>query len=180
MTEAVVWQEIPRENVLREGGIPLYCRAVCQPWTGAEPRMRVDIGLFASRNIGKIPDFSHRRFPSVHIATFYANFMPGSKDIKCGLPSLPYLIDPREDFDEEDTWLPSSCALKTVYWRLMTNVTAPHNKSDMDAVDKVLSGEKGDWRKDKIAMYSFPPPKEEDTETVNTATAGESSCRSDD
>ena len=92
-TVSGAWCEVPREVLQREGGSLLHARAVCQPWTGAVPRLRINLGLFVCDDIKKIPDADHDRFPFVHIGAIYAAFMPIVDGLDCGLPSMPYLID---------------------------------------------------------------------------------------
>ena len=167
-----VWRQVPRDTVLKDGGFPLHLRAVCQPWSGADPRLKIDLGLISCTDASEISGHDHARFPMVGFLSTYAVFMPTPEWAgECGLPSVPFLIDPRlgSDEDTDDVILPTSMQVKKSYTDLFTNCSAPHNKSGMDNLAEAL---KGAWRKEKVAKYNFPVPREEDPDPRPEPTEG--------
>ena len=160
-SEVGVWRDLDQHAVMLEGGHPLYAKAVCQPWTNQ--RLKIDIGIFACRDIGKIAEAGHNRFPMLGFVTYYVHYAPTCMEDNYGLPSMPYIIDGREAAEEEELSLPSSAEIKTAYCNLFVNPSAPHVRSNMDNVYEVLGG---DWRKAKPARYCFPKPREESDTTA--------------
>ena len=72
-----------------------------------------------------------------------------------GLPTIPYIINSREVEEEGllELELPSSWQLKEAIYNLFSGAMGPHLKSSMDKLREAL---RGDWRKEKLARYTFP------------------------
>ena len=52
--------------------------------------------------------------------------------------------------------------MKLHYWNLFAAAVAPHNKSNMDNLVEILKNDKVDWRKIKVAKYTFLRAQVED------------------
>lgn len=148
-----VWREVDKATVLKDGGFPLFMAAVAQPWTGL--RLKVEVGVISSLDLAKEGEPSHPRFPMVAVYSGFASFAHSDSVKGTGLPTMPYLIDTREVEGEgmAELCLPSSKELKEAVFKLFSEGSAPHTKSNMDKLREALQG---DWKKAKASRYSFP------------------------
>ena len=153
-----VWREVDKATVLKDGGFPLFMAAVAQPWTNL--RLKLEVGVISSQDLAKEGEPSHPRFPMVGVYSGFASFAHSNIVEGTGLPTMPYLIDAREVEGEEmaGLCLPTSMELKEAFFKLFSEGSAPHTKSNMDKLREALQG---DWRKAKASKYSFPRLAEE-------------------
>ena len=143
------WRDVPKENVLEDGALPLHFRAVAQPWTGG--KVKVVLGFFPSLDVSALPDYEHPRFPFIMFNTVICDFMPGQPDgFQIPLPFTPYLLNQGEE-DEVD--IPEFMVIRSACVGFFRNTTAPHIKSTPGTLADVL---KTDWRKAKPSKYIFP------------------------
>ena len=158
-----VWREVDKATALKDGGLPLFMAAVVQPWTNL--RLKLDVGVISSSDLAKEGEPSHPRFPMVGVYTGFVSFAHRDAAKGTGLPTMPYLIDNREVEAEEmaEISLPASMDLKEAVYKLFSGVEAPHTKSNMDKLREALQG---DWKKAKLAKYSFPELAAEGGEVV--------------
>ena len=100
----------------------LWLRAVMQPWK--DGKVKILLGLAPCDDIKTIPNYQDPRCPLVEIATFTAPLMPWHT-LGLGLPSVPYLLDSREEGGED---FPSSQAVTSAYRGLFKSSSKPQGK----------------------------------------------------
>ena len=94
-TQAGVWREVEQHKVEAEGGQELWLRAVVQPWSGL--KLRVTVGLHPAKDVTKLQDADHSRFPFISLMNINVAVMPGPPDgINICLPFVPYIISGAE------------------------------------------------------------------------------------
>ena len=140
-----VWREVDIVRVVEDGGLPLWLRAVAQPWPGL--KVKVTLGLFAAKDMARVQDSSHPRFPFVNLVTITIPINPGLPDnFEIRLPFTPYLIDDRtEEVEEDDVILPDWVAIVSACNGMFRDTTAPHSKSNMSNLRETL---KTDWMRE--------------------------------
>ena len=117
--------------------------------------MKLDVGVVSSSDLAKEGEPSHARFPMVGTYQGFVSLAHSETVKGTGLPTMPYIIDSR-DVEEEglsELELPSSWQLKEAIYNLFSGAMGPHLKSSMDKLREAL---RGDWRKEKLARYTFP------------------------
>ena len=98
-SQSGVWRDMEPQRVEAEGGQALWVRAIVQPWNGL--KLKVTIGLFAAKDMTKIQDSTHRRFPFINLLSSNVTVLPSTPpNVGVCLPFVPYLIDDREEDDE--------------------------------------------------------------------------------
>ena len=154
-TEPGVMRVIDKIRVEQDGGASLWLRAVAQPWMGSQ--LKVTLGLFTSKDIKKIQDYTHPRFPYIGYLSLHTPFLPIQlSNYKICLPFTPYILAQPSNSDEENE-LPPWITLITSCNRLFRNTTAPNQKGNASTLMESL---KTDWRKEKILRYIFPEIRE--------------------
>ena len=94
-TQSRVWREVEQHKVEAEGGQELWLRAVVQPWSGL--KLRVTVGLHPAKDVTKLQDADHSRFPFISLMNINVAVMPGPPDgINICLPFVPYIISGAE------------------------------------------------------------------------------------
>ena len=158
-----VWREVDRTKVEEDGGLPLWIRAVAQPWPGL--KVKVTFGLFTAKDVHKVTDSSHSGFPFVNLVTITIPILPGlPENHNIRLPFTPYLIDASEETEEEDVVLPNWLGILSACNGMFRDTTAPHSKSNMTNLNEAL---KSDWKKEKTSKYVFPQLLETEEETID-------------
>ena len=106
-------------------------------------------------DLAKEGEPSHARFPMVGTYQGFVTLAHSETVKGTGIPTMPYIIDSRDVEDEglSELELPSSRQLKEAIYNLFSGRAAPHLKSSMDKLREALQG---DWRKEKLARYTFP------------------------
>ena len=100
--------------------------------------------MFAAKDIKKVQDSSHPRFPFITLTNVIVPILPsppGGFNIK--LPFVPYMLDSR-DTEEDELDLPGWPVILSACTSLFRNTTDPHVKSNMVNLKEVL---KNDWGK---------------------------------
>ena len=98
-----VWRDIEQQRVEADGGQALWLWAVIQPWHGL--RLKVTIGLHSAKDMMKVQDSEHKRYPFISLLSANVAVLPSPpEEVEVCLPFIPYLIDDRE---EDDSILPS-------------------------------------------------------------------------
>ena len=98
-SQAGVWREVEQARVEAEGGQELWIRAVVQPWTGL--KLKLTLGVFAAKDVPKIQESSHARFPFIKLLDIYIPLLPEAPlEADICFPFVPYLVAEREDDDE--------------------------------------------------------------------------------
>ena len=95
----------------------MWLRAVAQPWTGL--KVKVTLGLFSAKDVTKVQDSGHPRFPFINLLSVIIPILPYSPEgFSIRLPFTPYLVDDRDE-EEEDLVLPEWPAILTprATWR---------------------------------------------------------------
>ena len=134
-----------------DGGESLWLRAILQPWTGL--RLRLTVGVYAAKDVTRIQDSNHPRFPFINLMVQSIPMMPSPPEsLKVCLPFIPYLIDDTEE-EEEEAVLPGWNQLVRAVIGMFRGNSAPHSKSNMTNLREVM---KGDWKADKKSKYSYP------------------------
>ena len=137
----------------KDGGQPLNIRAIGQAWLGA--KLKLSLGMYAAKDISKVQGSSHPRFPFVKFIDIIIPLLPSQPEaFPISLPFTPYLLDPREEGEEEFLEIPDWAALLTASNDLFRNNTAPHVKNNADTMAEAL---KKDWKRDVPSKYQFPP-----------------------
>ena len=144
-------------KVEEAGGSLIWLRAIAQPWTGL--KLKVTLGLMASKDIGKVPDSDHSRFPFINFLSLHIPILPASQEeANTCLPFIPYLLwDQEEECEDVPDW-------KTIVKAcngLFRETTAPHSKSNLNTLKEAL---KTEWKIKKVSKYIYPVLITEDTE----------------
>ena len=93
------WREVEERRVEEDGGACLWLRAVVQPWTGL--KMKMTLGIMATKDIRKIPEHQHPRFPFINFLSIHIPIMPyPPAEVAICLPFVPYLLPSGEEDDE--------------------------------------------------------------------------------
>ena len=163
------WREVDKAEVLKDGGAPLHLAAQVQPWTNL--RLKLEVGVISTSDLTKEGEANHPRFPMVGVYSGFLVFSHSDAVKGTGLPTMPFLIDNREVEEEAlpDLPLPTSLELKEAIFKLFSDTTAPHMKSNMDKLHDALQG---DWRKTKPSKYTFPVQAAEGDENESDAETG--------
>ena len=159
------WRGVEDPRVEIDGGAPLWFRAIAQPWTGL--KLKVTIGLMVAKDIRKIQDSNHPRFPFINICSLQVPIFPWPQhEEKICLPFIPYLITETEDDEDQ---VPSWRNMVKACNGLFRDNSAPHSKSNMV---NLLEAMKGDWKANKPSKYTWPELIRDEPETVNGDTEG--------
>ena len=146
-----VWRDIEPARVESDGGQPLWLRAVLQPWTGL--KLRLTVGVFATKDISKVQDAYHPRFPFINLMMTSITPMPfPPENLKVCLPFIPYLVDDSEE-ELDDLRVPKWTTIVRAVTGLFRENSAPHSKSNMGNLREAL---KGDWKLEKKSKYAYP------------------------
>ena len=154
-----------KAKVEQDGGLPLWMRAIVQPWTGS--RLKVTLGLFPCKDIRKVQDSSHPRFPFIGYNVFFTPFLPGQPEgYKITLPFIPYILTQAKE-GEEEVEMPEWINLVTACNGMFRATTAPHQKGNASTLADAL---KSEWRKEKMSKYIFPEMTENRTTQMGKTT----------
>ena len=137
-TQPGVWREVEQARVEADGGQELWLRAVVQPWTGL--KVKLTVGVYAAKDVPRIQDSSHPRFPLINLVNLNIPLMPDSpENATICLPFVPYLLADADGEMDVPRW-PKIVRAVTGMFR---SPTPPHSKSNMDNLQEVL---KSDWK----------------------------------
>ena len=150
-TQPGAWREVEKSKVEADGGQGLWIRAVVQPWTGL--KIKLTVGIFAAKDISKVAEASHHRYPFINLLSLIIPMMPfPPEDSNICLPFVPYILDDREE-DDGGAPVPRWTVVVKAVNGLFRRTTTPHSKSNMDTLTEAL---KGDWRQDRQSKYLYP------------------------
>ena len=150
------WRDLDMVRVQQDGGQPLWLRAHAQPWTGH--KIKVTFGIFSCKDIRRVPDYNHHRFPMVTLFTIMVPFLPCPRpELALPLPFVPYVIDDRDEVEDDAAFIDWTAALSASIG-FMRNTSAPHGKGSLASLNTALEG--GEWRREKASKYVFPALKE--------------------
>ena len=158
------WRDLEQSKVEADGGEELWLRAILQPWTGQ--KLKLTIGILATKDATKIQDSSHHRYPFISLTTSSIPVFPfPPENTKVCLPFIPYLVDER-DVEEDELTLPKWGTMVKAACQLFRKNSAPHSKSNLDNLREAL---KGDWKAEKASKYCYPQLEVEDDNDVEVA-----------
>ena len=164
-TQPGTWRDIEPSRVEADGGNALWLRAILQPWTSL--KLRLTIGVFAAKDVTRVQDSNHPRFPFVNLQVTSISLLPfPPENHSVCLPFIPYLIEDNED-DQDEAGVPGWNSVVRAVVGLFRGNSAPHSKSNMGNLKEAL---KGDWKTEKRSKYAYPEieleEETEDTENI--------------
>ena len=156
------WKDVDQSRVEAEGGSLLWLRAIAQPWTGL--KLKMTIGLMSTRDMARVPDADHPRFPFINILSTHLPILPSPpEEERICLPFIPYLICGQE---EDDDSVPNWTTIVKAVNGMFRDTTAPHSKSNMAKLMETL---KGDWKTTKMSKFCYPVLVEDENDEEENA-----------
>ena len=153
--EPGIFRDVDKIKMVEDGGQPIWLRAHVQPWTGN--KVKLTLGCYSCKDIKRIQDSEHHRFPILSLGTLMVPLATApNPNLKLALPLLPYILDDRDDF-EDDSNFPTWEEVLSASVGFFRSTSAPHCKTSLVSIRKALEEE---WRKDKVSKFVFPALKE--------------------